>query len=43
MVRLYDNGKPRNEIIHEYDLTPLTLGKTAFSFRHVPTFYKRHI
>ncbi|ABQ49644.1 hypothetical protein P563_01425 [Staphylococcus aureus M1423] len=27
MVRLYENGKPRNEIIREYDLTPLTLGK----------------
>ncbi|EWN78054.1 hypothetical protein Q297_01957, partial [Staphylococcus aureus M1325] len=23
MVRLYENGKPRNEIIREYDLTPL--------------------
>ncbi|WGZ21070.1 hypothetical protein M3I47_08805, partial [Staphylococcus aureus] len=22
MVRLYENGKPRNEIIREYDLTP---------------------
>ena len=32
MVRLYDNGKPRNEIIHEYDLTPLTLGKQHFHF-----------
>lgn len=40
MVRLYENGKPRNEIIREYDLTPLTLGKTEFSFRHFPTFYK---
>ncbi|HDK7416937.1 TPA: transposase [Staphylococcus aureus] len=27
MVRLYENGKPRNEIIREYDLIPLTLGK----------------
>ncbi|MBR9345030.1 helix-turn-helix domain-containing protein [Staphylococcus aureus] len=24
MVRLYENGKPRNEIIREYDLTPST-------------------
>ncbi|CAC5987051.1 hypothetical protein SYY_02439 [Staphylococcus aureus M0408] len=32
MVRLYENGKPRNEIIREYDLTSLMLGKTAFSF-----------
>ena len=27
MVRLYKNGKPRNEIIREYDLTPSALGK----------------
>ncbi|MBY0981702.1 transposase, partial [Staphylococcus aureus] len=27
MVRLYENGKPRNEIIREYDLTPSALGK----------------
>ncbi|HGZ9587127.1 TPA: transposase [Staphylococcus aureus] len=24
MVRLYKNGKPRNEIIREYDFTPST-------------------
>jgi len=27
MVQLYNNGKPRSEIIWEYDLTPSTLGK----------------
>lgn len=27
MVQLYQNGKPRKEIIHEYDLTPSTLDK----------------
>ena len=27
MVRLYENGKPRNEIVREYDLTPSALGK----------------
>ncbi|HCW7697257.1 TPA: hypothetical protein OYE78_001919, partial [Staphylococcus aureus] len=27
MVKLYENGKPRNEIIREYDLTPSALGK----------------
>ncbi|BCN88254.1 TPA: transposase [Staphylococcus argenteus] len=27
MVRLYENGKPWNEIMHEYDLTPSALGK----------------
>ncbi|HCT7958760.1 TPA: IS3 family transposase [Staphylococcus aureus] len=40
MVRLYENGKSRNEIIREYDLTPLTLGKwikqhqKSVSFNH---------
>ncbi len=38
MVQLYQNGKSRKEIIHEYDLTPSTLDKwieqsqTSFSF-----------
>lgn len=27
MVQLYNSGKPRAEIIREYDLTPSTLGK----------------
>ncbi len=27
MFRLYENGKPSNEIIREYDLTPSALGK----------------
>ena len=27
MVRLYENGKPRNETICEYDLTPSALDK----------------
>lgn len=27
MVQLYNNGKPRSEIIREYDLTPSALGK----------------
>ncbi|PNZ11713.1 helix-turn-helix domain-containing protein [Staphylococcus simiae] len=25
MVKLYENGKPRNAIIRDYDLTPSTL------------------
>ncbi|APZ38801.1 hypothetical protein GO905_05595 [Staphylococcus aureus] len=25
MIKLYENGKPRNEIIREYNLTSLTL------------------
>lgn len=27
MVKLYENGKPRNEIVRQYDLTPSALGK----------------
>ena len=27
MVKLYENGKPRKEIIQEYDLTPSALDK----------------
>ena len=27
MVQLYQNGKPRKEIIREYDLTPSSLDK----------------
>ncbi len=27
MVQLYLNGKPRKDIIHEYDLTPFSLNK----------------
>lgn len=40
MVRLYENGKPRNEIVREYDLTPSALGKwikqhqSTGSFQH---------
>ncbi|PCF64405.1 hypothetical protein B5C02_12180 [Staphylococcus pseudintermedius] len=40
MVRLYENGKPRNELVHNYDLTPSALGKwikqhqTTGSFNH---------
>ncbi|GGB09270.1 transposase [Macrococcus hajekii] len=40
MVKLYENGKPRNEIVREYDLTPSALGKwikqhqSTGSFQH---------
>ena len=27
MVKLYENGKPRKDIISEYDLTPSALDK----------------
>ncbi|HDA2812430.1 TPA: transposase [Staphylococcus aureus] len=38
MVRLYENGKPRNEIIREYDLTLLTLGKRIKQHQNTGTF-----
>ncbi|EFU24922.1 transposase [Staphylococcus aureus subsp. aureus CGS00] len=38
MVRLYENGKPRNEIIHEYDLTPSPLGKWIKQYQNTGTF-----
>ncbi|HCZ7167346.1 TPA: IS3 family transposase, partial [Staphylococcus aureus] len=38
MVRLYENGKPRNEIIREYDLTPSALGKWRKQHQNTGTF-----
>ncbi|MEE4515401.1 transposase [Staphylococcus aureus] len=38
MVRLYENGKPRNEIIREYDLTPSALGKWIKQHQNTGTF-----
>lgn len=38
MVRLYENGKPRNEIIHEYDLTPSALGKWIKQHQYTGSF-----
>ncbi|WZW02168.1 IS3 family transposase [Staphylococcus aureus] len=38
MVRLYENGKPRNEIIREYDLTPSPLGKWIKQYQNTGTF-----
>ncbi|WP_340586455.1 transposase, partial [Staphylococcus aureus] len=37
MVRLYENGKPRNEIIREYDLTPSPLGKWINQYQNTGT------
>ncbi|WP_078369073.1 transposase [Staphylococcus aureus] len=42
MVRLYENGKPRNEIILEYDLTPSALGKWIKLHQHKGTFNHQH-
>ncbi|UVJ20088.1 transposase [Staphylococcus aureus] len=38
MVRLYENGKPRNEIIREYDLTPSALGKWIKQLQNTGAF-----
>ncbi|HCZ1122100.1 TPA: IS3 family transposase [Staphylococcus aureus] len=38
MVRLYENGKPRNKIIREYDLTPSPLGKWIKQYQNTGTF-----
>ncbi|HEH9310042.1 IS3 family transposase [Staphylococcus aureus] len=38
MVRLYENGKTRNEIIREYDLTPSPLGKWIKQYQNTGTF-----
>ncbi|MCQ1483356.1 transposase, partial [Staphylococcus aureus] len=38
MVKLYENGKPRNEIIREYDLTPSALGKWIKQHQNTGTF-----
>nr|WP_201721205.1 IS3 family transposase [Staphylococcus aureus] len=37
-VRLYENGKPKNEIIREYDLTPSPLGKWIKQYQNTGTF-----
>ena len=34
MVQLYENGKPRKEIIREYDLTPSALDKWINKAKH---------
>ncbi|HEI1334541.1 TPA: IS3 family transposase [Staphylococcus aureus] len=41
MVRLYENGKPRNEIIREYDLTPSPLGKWIKQYQNTGTFNRQ--
>ncbi|HDH4650252.1 TPA: IS3 family transposase [Staphylococcus aureus] len=38
MVRLYENGKPRNEIVREYDLTPSALGKWIKQHQNTGSF-----
>lgn len=38
MVRLYENGKPRNEMIREYDLTPSALGKWIKQHQNTGSF-----
>ncbi|AVP35546.1 IS3 family transposase [Staphylococcus felis] len=38
MVKLYENGKPRNEIAREYDLTPSALGKWIKQHQNTGSF-----
>lgn len=38
MVRLYENGKPRNEIVREYDLTPSALGNWIKQHQNTGSF-----
>ena len=38
MVQLYNSGKPRSEIVREYDLTPSTLGKWIAYYNETRSF-----
>ena len=38
MVNLYNNGKPRSQLIKEYDLTPSALGKWIKQFNNTGSF-----
>ena len=38
MVTLYNSGKPRSEIIREYELTPSTFGKWVQQFNNSGSF-----
>jgi transposase len=38
MVSLYNNGKPRSEIIREYDLTPSPLAKWINYYNNTGSF-----
>ena len=38
MVQLYNNGKPRNELIKEYDLTPSVLASWIRKYNTTDTF-----
>jgi transposase len=41
MVQLYLNGKPRQEIIHEYDLVPSSLDKWVKQNRNSGSFKEK--
>ncbi len=43
MVKLYENGKPRKDIIREYDLTPSALDKWIKQKKHPVHLRKRTI
>lgn len=41
MVQLYLNGKPRVDIIREYELTPSSLDKWVNQFKHSGSFKEK--
>lgn len=41
MVQLYQSGKPRNEIIREYDLTPSTFDKWVSQHENSGSFKEK--
>ncbi len=41
IVQLYENGKPRKEIIREYDLTPSSLDKWINQFKKSGSFKEK--
>ncbi|NLW15293.1 MAG: helix-turn-helix domain-containing protein, partial [Erysipelothrix sp.] len=38
MVQLYNSGKPRSEIVREYELTPSSLGKWISYYNETGSF-----
>lgn len=41
MVQLYENGKPRSEIIKEYDLTPTCFDRWVRQSRSTGSFHEK--
>lgn len=41
IVQLYQNGKPRSEIIREYDLTPSAFDKWVKQYQNSGSFHEK--